>query len=783
MLMKNSTFLLATVACIGLIGCQQTEPPTNPQPSPSSQQPLPLPEIQQPADFSYTTSQNVMLQINAKAAGVAAQGVPFTVYQNKKAVDMGNFVQEVGDKEVLRGLTDASGQYQQRFMMPADLTKAYLRVNYLGLTSELIELPIQQNTLRLELDDQKVNLLRTAAQIAKNNLKPQLLPVGTVLNYLATYSTGSNGGVPSNFSTDQSISSATLQTINASLPEGIALPNNPKLKNYIARGAASNLVLNQSGQVWMTFIHEGAGYKNSVGYYLYDSTNPPRTVNDIKTRMVIAYPNASFTNSGGGLSTGKRIQLRHYDPSQPAGQQWSDTFPAGTGIGWFLVANGWNSTGVVERSTQQTVFSDQAINYQLYQNNAAMVVEKSAQTVLLDNGIDAEGRKSLLLGFEDILRYQGGDQDFNDAVLLIQANPPSAVASSVLVRDPQNTDVIRNVALLPVNNPQTADSDGDGVNDSFDDYPDDPSKALNSYLPAKNDYGTLMFEDLWPKKGDYDFNDMVVDYNVIQVTNANNQLVQIIGEYTVKALGGGFHNGFAFQTKLLPSQVASVAYAWEKNGLPQTGTPPRYGAISYASNGLEAGHSKATVVVFEDGYDITPPSIAERPFYSNVVDTEPIKTPGKVRVTITLTAPVALSSIENVPYNPFIIVNSVSFENSQFIVSRTRGTEVHLPGFAPTVKADPSLFGTQDDTSNASSGRYYIDQSNRPWGLNLPTRLSHLHEKLNENYGWVSLGEDIRNAYLKFDLWADSGGGQYKDWYRDLPNYRNIAKIYAGVLP
>ncbi|MEY4529866.1 MAG: hypothetical protein RLZZ156_587 [Deinococcota bacterium] len=766
--MKYFSLVTSFTLAFGLLACQQTQP----QPQPPTT-----------VAFNYSTTQDVQVKIQAVAAGVKAVSAPIVIYQTKRQVDLGDSLQDVGEKEILRGLTNTNGLFDQKINIPADLNKIYIKVNYIGLSSELIEVPITQGQVSLSLNDQTVQALSTAARTPKKSLGVQALPSGTTLKYLGTYSTGSTGGLPTYFTSNQTVTASTLQTINASLPEGTPLPDNPNLKNYIARGAASNLVLQQDGQVWMTFVHEGAGYKNSVGYYLYQASNPPRTVNDIKDRMVIAYPNASFSGAGGGLVAGKRVQLRYYDPTKPTAEQWSNTFPAGTGVGWFLVANGWNGSIVTERTTQQTVFSDQAINYQLYQNNAGMTIQKSAQTVLLDNNTDAEGKRSLLLGMEDILRYQGGDQDFNDAILLIQADPPSAVATSVPVRDPENTDVIRSVSLSPVNDPQAADSDGDGVSDAFDDYPNDASKALNSYHPAKNDFGTLLFEDLWPRKGDYDFNDMVVDYNVIHVTNADNELVQIIGEYTVKALGGGYHNGFAFQTNLLPSQVASVSYTWEKLGVTQAGIPPRYGAITYAANGLEAGHDKATVVVFEDGYDITPPALLSRPYYSNVANDEPTKTPGKVRVTINLTAPVAISAVGTVPYNPFIIVNPVNFVDNQFIISRIRGLEIHLSGYVPTNKADTTLFGTQDDTTNASQNRYYKDTANRPWALHMPTQFSHLKELLNESNGWVSLGQDIRDGYLEFDPWAVSSGIQAKDWFRDLPNYRNTTKLFNGIVP
>jgi LruC domain-containing protein len=765
----NKLIASSLILGISLIGCQST-PTANP------------PDLNiTRKEFNYSTTQTVALEVSVTAAGSAAKAAPISIYQDKTDQGLEVSNQDVGEKEVARGLTDADGRYSQSISVPADLTKLYVKVRQIGVVSELIEIPILNGTAKLSLNDQTINPLTIASRSGPGLLAPKTLPSGTTLQNLSAYSTGSNGGVPSTLASNFAVSSQTLQTINASLPEGTPLPNQPVLKNYIARGAASNLVMNQAGEVWMTFVHEGAGYKNSVGYYLYNAANPPRSVNDIKTRMILAFPNASYTNSGGGLSTGNRVQLRYYDPTQPSGQQWSNTFPAGTGVGWFLMANGWNSSGVVERGTQQTVFSDQAINYQLYKNNSGMSVDKSAQTVLLDNQTDSDGRKSMLLGIEDILRYQGGDQDFNDAVLLIQANPPSAVATSVPVRDPENPDTIRTMPIAPVNNPQAADSDGDGVTDPFDDYPNDSSKALNSYYPAKGDYGTLLYEDLWPKHGDYDFNDVVLDYNVAHVTNAQNNLVQIKAEFTVKALGGGYHNGFAFQTNLTPAQVSSVTYAWEKLGVAQPGTPPRHGAITYASNGLEAGHSKATVVVFEDGYDITPPSVATRPFYSNVVSSEPSKTPGKVTVTINLTSPISASSAGTPPYNPFIIVNRVAFQDGEFAITRSRNLEVHLPGLAPTALADTALLGTQDDTSNASQGRYYKDTNNRPWALHLPTQFTHLTEVLNEQSGWVSLGQDIRGSYLQFDPWAISSGSSSKDWFRDLPGYRAPGTLYSST--
>ena len=38
----------------------------------------------------------------------------------------------------------------------------------------------------------------------------------------------------------------------------------------------------------------------------------------------------------------------------------------------------------------------------------------------------------------------------------------------------------------------------------------DKNKSFNSFFPVQGKTGTLAFEDLWPAKGDYDFNDLVI---------------------------------------------------------------------------------------------------------------------------------------------------------------------------------------------------------------------------------------------------------------------------------
>ncbi|OYU95806.1 MAG: hypothetical protein CFE21_11760 [Bacteroidetes bacterium B1(2017)] len=268
------------------------------------------------------------------------------------------------------------------------------------------------------------------------------------------------------------------------------------------------------------------------------------------------------------------------------------------------------------------------------------------------------------------------------------------------------------------------DTDGDGVADSGDAYPTDPNKAYN------NAYGTatVAFEDLYPYKGDYDLNDVVVNYNYNVVTNAANKVVRVEATYVLRATGGSYENGFAVQFPINRSQVSGLTGAT-----------------------LEAGQSKAVVVLFNNMRSemATWNTISGQPTSANVTYT----------VAFNVTGLPTLVSFGLGSYNPFIWNNTAGFG---------RGYEVHLPGKLPTDLANTSLFGTGDDASNLGTGDTYVSSNGRyPWAINTPANFSYPKEKA-----------DINTAYTKFASWVTSGGAQYADWYTNGTGYRNAANIY-----
>lgn len=505
-------------------------------------------------------------------------------------------------------------------------------------------------------------------------------------------------GVPDYLSTPNDVIDASFLTdINNALPEYKPVPTyHPQ---YLTQANQTNLVFQQAANVWITFVHEGAGYRNTLCYYKYDPAHPPLTPADIDTIFTV-FPNTSYINSGGGLVSGNKVKL--------------GTFQPGMAIGWALIADGYNGSRVA--TGLGTYYSDAACNPEV---NASL----KRHCILLND----VNRDKLLLSFEDINRENGGcDNDFNDAIFYVTADPITAINISNIAR-PAYT---------------STDTDQDGVTDNFDDYPADPLKAFNNYYPSQNTTGTLAFEDLWPSKGDFDFNDMVIDYNFNPVTNANNEVVQINATITTRAIGASYHNGFGIQLPINANLVASV-----------TGTDVRGTMITKNGNGTEAGQSKATIILYEDAFTQLPwPGSG---IGVNTTIGAAFVQPKTLNLVITLTQPVSANSMGLPPYNTFIFTN------------KTRGNEVHLINQQPTDLADRTLFGTEQDNSNPSTGRYYVTNKNLPFAIDIASPFDYPVEK-----------KAVIEAHLKFSQWAQSKGLQFADWYKPLTGYQNSTYIF-----
>ncbi|WP_346859573.1 LruC domain-containing protein [uncultured Draconibacterium sp.] len=599
-----------------------------------------------PDEFSYATSKDVEVSLTVPE------------YLNSAVFSLVAYTKDVDSLKIAKATFDANGNFQSTYTVPAYTDSLVVNSGYLGLIDRVAVAIIDgkavfdYRTFYTESD-------KSAEVYSPGSLKSAS---ASGFTYMGTYN---SSGVPSYLVTPDVIQQNLLDDVNASLPENKKVPVvNPE---YIASGTETNIVLTKTADVWVTFVAEGAGYKNALGYYTYKVGEEPQSVEDISA-LNIVFPNASFVGSGGGLRSGDKVKLGR--------------FSAGTVVAWFLVADGFASNVVTNR--RGVYYSQPSLNIE---TNPTL---KTHMVMLWD-----KSRETFLFGFEDIQRDNSGcDQDFNDLVFYATANPVDAVQ-----RD--------NVVSLKAAN----DSDGDGINDELDDFPYDPNKSFNNYAPAEGENGVVAFEDLWPSKGDYDFNDLVVDYKFNTIADAQNMISTLEADFIIKNIGGVYENGFAFVLPIASSLVKNV-----ENQIMNVGY------VDLNSNRTEAGLSNAVIFVTENAIHMEGDTI---------------------HIVVNFTQSVNKSVLGSPPYNPFIVVDG------------NRSKEVHLPDLAPTSKGIQFL-GTKDDYSDASVGRYFKTDRNLPWALNIYASFNAPPEKVS-----------IDVVYPKFVPWANSGGTTNLDWYKN----------------
>ena len=296
-----------------------------------------------------------------------------------------------------------------------------------------------------------------------------------------------------------------------------------------------------------------------------------------------------------------------------------------------------------------------------------------------------------------------------------------------------------------------ADTDGDGVADIYDNYPNDPNKAFNNYFPASG-YATLMYEDMWPSKGDYDFNDFVVDYKFNTVTNAANNVVEINYSFLPRAAGCIYKNGFAFQLDgISADNISSVT------GSKATG-------FTLNSNGTEAGHASGFANIMITNNLFTLFNGRSGNDMVNTVTSLPKLTADEILISVKFlvdgkapaAGPISYSSLGSNVFNPYLIVTQDD-----------RGHEVHLADKIPTSKMNTKYFGTADDNSNAGKAVYFKTANNLPWALNVVNSIPYPLEQT-----------DITKCFTNIIAWAISGGATNADWYTDKSGYRTTSNLY-----
>ena len=190
----------------------------------------------------------------------------------------------------------------------------------------------------------------------------------------------------------------------------------------------------------------------------------------------------------------------------------------------------------------------------------------------------------VVLSFEDWT-----DQDYNDIQFNVWSNPIEAII-----------------------NPDIPDIKPDGGNED--------KKYSLEYK------GIIAFEDNWPRKGDYDLNDVIVKYQSVLNFNDANQALSTEDTYELLWSGATFKNGFAYQLNTERSNMSTEILE---------------APTSFNGQGLDTDLSKATVNVFLSALDVTERNTKTATY----------------KIKNTFKTPLSHETLGIPPYNPFIMVH------------------------------------------------------------------------------------------------------------------------------
>ncbi|MFP5080273.1 LruC domain-containing protein [Pedobacter sp. JCM 36344] len=554
-----------------------------------------------PDGFAYKTTRQIELNVRLLSrTEEPVSGVLVSIF-DPTAVGKG--------KELIKVLSDKNGYVRTKLNIASSVKNLVIDPSHIGLASNVTAF-IKDNALTAVIGGKtgySGNIVLSKSKAVSNrtssiggytfNRISGLGPSGFTSYNSADFDAL---GRPISLLPVDNISFATLMNqIDASLPNGIPVKN-----KYIATEVPTDLKIERLADVWITFVHEGADYRNTLAYYTYPTGNPPTNENQITNANVI-FPNCSLIggNGEGNMITGDKVKLGR--------------FPAGTSVGFVLLQNAYQGNGSINFDATK-FFSTEGINPE---NDPA----KKRHNVVLHN----VSQRTFLIGFEDINRLpgQGSDNDFNDLVFYAQSNPVEAIS-------PVN---------VPVLDESYLDGDGDGVQDAIDDYPNDPTRAYTRWYPSQSVWGTTAFEDNWPFEGDYDLNDLVVSYRYKFAMNSSNQLVDLTGEFKALAAGADFENGFGVQLPFTPSQIQSVT------GMSVFGNA----GVVLDGKGLERNQSKAVIIPFDHYRNLFGVGTTQ----INTTLGAPKLVSPLVTVTILLNGPLSDEYTGMVPFNPFMISN------------------------------------------------------------------------------------------------------------------------------
>ena len=470
--------------------------------------------------FDFTTTTNVAFEVNYGEIGSNALIEIFTEYPISYN-ETGSFV--IQGEPVYKIFADTKGRFVGDVELPTAAKVVYVFSPTWGVPM-CVEASVENGKVTVNETDAASRAV--AATRAKSNLK-----LVTVNNAQKVYSLveisdsyGKPGDINGLIEYNKVISSKFINNVQKALWKGkSSKPDKLNNSNYVRDTEHVNTTIakayqNEQGQIvtvadaelFFTFLTESCWYQNVVGYYYYKTGECPAAPDQVK--KIVIFPNASIkgnvpylnwydkvpggaTNYGSRnapLETNRKVQLLFQDDQG----NLSTKFPAGYTIGYFIIADGFKCgskghDGFID-TDKSFVYSNEEWNKN-YQGQKARFISLSA-----------EGG-TVVYGVED-----GGDSSYEDLLFCIDANPNEAI------QDPDRPVI----------------------------DPDEPEVS-----ETENNYMSFAYEDIWPSGGDYDLNDVIIEYHRSITFNKDNYVSEVKETYEpVQKVGAATNrNAFAVQ--------------------------------------------------------------------------------------------------------------------------------------------------------------------------------------------------------------------------------------------
>jgi LruC domain-containing protein len=323
------------------------------------------------------------------------------------------------------------------------------------------------------------------------------------------------------------------------------------------------------------------------------------------------------------------------------------------------------------------------------------------------------GEDFLLLGFEDLNRRVNSDDDFNDCVLVVTANPLSAI---------QTTNAFH---YIP------GDPDGDNVFGMDDYYPNDPDRALITRYPSHRSK-VIGLEDKYPELGDADYNDCLLTYDFKVITDQDGDVSDILGTFHLVARGAALDHRVGLHLPNLPATATGSVHI--ERFLSDDALTQNLDSTRTVQDMINLDN-RQIVDLFASTRNALPPIVGN---FTNTLTNAVERPAASCRVLIQFNTPASSAAIGSPPYDLY------------FAVQHNEGEyDIHFPGYSGFASRPTSLPQETGVTS-------FIDDSGAPWMIEIPPRTQ-----------WQFRLElqPINVAYPLFDTWRFSDGTQARNWY------------------